>query len=62
MSTTDAELLVGLLKGHLVRMLRVAPALQMLDFTTFAIQVFGWHSFLLFHLNSPRSVGKLCLQ
>ena len=39
MSTMDAELLVGLLKGHLVRMLRVAPALQMLDFTTFAIQV-----------------------
>lgn len=35
---TDAELLVAVLEQHLVRMLRVAPHLQMLDFTTFAIQ------------------------
>ena len=39
MAATEAELLVGVLTGHLVRMLRVAPHLQMLDFTTFAIQV-----------------------
>ena len=39
MVVTEAELLKGLLTGHLVRMLRVAPHLQMLDFTTFAIQV-----------------------
>ena len=35
---SDAELLVAVLERHLVRMLRVAPHLQMLDFTTFAIQ------------------------
>ena len=51
MSTSDAELLVGLLKSHLVRMLRVAPALQMLDFTTFAIQV---HERPLFLQSEPR--------
>ena len=39
MVATEAELLKGVLTGHLVRMLRVAPHLQMLDFTTFAIQV-----------------------
>ena len=39
MVATEAELLKGVLMGHLVRMLRVAPHLQMLDFTTFAIQV-----------------------
>ena len=39
MVAPDAELLVALLERHLLRMLRVAPNLQMLDFTTFAIQV-----------------------
>lgn len=39
MVAQDAELLVVVLERHLVRMLRVARQLQMLDFTTFAIQV-----------------------
>lgn len=43
MVATEAELLKGVLTGHLVRMLRVAPHLQMLDFTTFAIQVLTNH-------------------
>ena len=38
MVATDAELLVAVLERHLVRMLQVAPHLQMLDFTCFAIQ------------------------
>ncbi len=35
----ESELVINLMQLHLVRLLRVAPSLQILDGTTFAIQV-----------------------
>jgi serine/threonine-protein kinase ATR len=35
----ETALVTSLMKTHLVRLLRVAPSLQVLDATTFAIQV-----------------------